>query len=215
MPQRCRGQVKLYSDFFQSDIIVASPIALATKLADKDSPEEVDFLSSVEIVVAARCDVCQMQNWSHMVTGDPSPSIHCLQTHRILIYFCFFSMSALTLHHSHKHETSCWFLVQMISDPSLMCISQFHVWNAAVFGALNGMPKDLHDADVMRVREWYLAGHGADYRQNILLSSFLSPELHALFSNLCHSHAGKAKLQMIQEVLCDCCPPPSDLEGGT
>jgi U3 small nucleolar RNA-associated protein 25 len=64
--------VKLYADFFQSDIIVASPIALATKLAEaeKGSPEDMDFLSSVEIVVASRCDVCQMQNWSHVVSGQ-------------------------------------------------------------------------------------------------------------------------------------------------
>ena len=87
-----------------------------------------------------------------------------------------------------------------------------HVWTAAVFGALNGMPKDLHGTDVMRVREWYLAGRGADYRQNILLSSFLSPELHALFSNFCHSHAGKAKLQMTQEVQHACQPTLSDLQ---
>jgi len=70
----------------------------------------------------------------------------------------------------------------------------------AVFEALNSLPKDLHGADVMRVREWYLSGRAADYRQNILLTSFLSPELNALIGNLCHSHAGKAKLQLTQEV---------------
>jgi U3 small nucleolar RNA-associated protein 25 len=29
-----RGQIKLFADFLQSDIIVASPVALATKLAE-------------------------------------------------------------------------------------------------------------------------------------------------------------------------------------
>jgi len=55
---------------------VASPIALATKLAeaDKGSPEDMDFLSSVEIVVASRCDCCQMQNWSHVVSGYSHPT---------------------------------------------------------------------------------------------------------------------------------------------
>ena len=104
MSQSCRGQVKLYSDFFQSDIIVASPIALATKLADKDSPEEVDFLSSVEIVVAARCDVCQMQNWSHMVTGDPSLNVCCLQI-QYLYVSCVLHLE-ITPANFRKHEMS-------------------------------------------------------------------------------------------------------------
>ena len=30
----CRGSVRLYSDFYESDIIVASPLALATKLSE-------------------------------------------------------------------------------------------------------------------------------------------------------------------------------------
>ncbi len=66
--------MKLYADFFQSDIIVASPIALATKQAavEGKSDEDLDFLSSIEIAVAARCDVMQMQNWSHVRTGTAS-----------------------------------------------------------------------------------------------------------------------------------------------
>ena len=47
----------------------------------------------------------------------------------------------------------------------------------------------------MRVQEWHLAGHAKYYRQNILLSSFASPDLNALFNKYCHSHAGKSKLQ--------------------
>ena len=68
----CRGAVKLYADFFQSDIIVASPIALATKQAEVEgkSQEDLDFLASIEVAVAARCDVMQMQNWSHVRTGS-------------------------------------------------------------------------------------------------------------------------------------------------
>ena len=69
-----RGQIRLFADFFQSDIIVASPIALATRQAEAeaDAPEELDFLASVEIVVAARCDAFLMQNWAHLVTGQPT-----------------------------------------------------------------------------------------------------------------------------------------------
>lgn len=69
----CRGAVKLYADFYQSDIIVASPVALATKQTDADSQtlQDLAFLSSIEVLVAARCDVFQMQNWAHVISGTP------------------------------------------------------------------------------------------------------------------------------------------------
>lgn len=73
----CRGAVKLYSDFLQSDIVVASPIALATKLSDEQKEEEggpADFLSSIEIAVVDRADVLLMQNWAHVVTGRLPPA---------------------------------------------------------------------------------------------------------------------------------------------
>lgn len=74
-----RGAVKLYADFLQSDIIVASPLGLATLLEEAqaqvkgkeenkklDNPNDV--LSSIEIVVLGRADVLLMQNWSHVAT---------------------------------------------------------------------------------------------------------------------------------------------------
>lgn len=36
----CRGSVRLYSDFYESDIIVASPLALATKLTEDEEEGE-------------------------------------------------------------------------------------------------------------------------------------------------------------------------------
>lgn len=66
----CRGAVKLYSDFMQSDVIVASPIALATKLSEEaEEGGPADFLSSIEIAIVDRADVLLMQNWAHVVTG--------------------------------------------------------------------------------------------------------------------------------------------------
>jgi U3 small nucleolar RNA-associated protein 25 len=67
----CRGAVKLFSDFFDSDIIVASPLALATRLAEGGGEEggAADFLSSVEIALVERADMMLMQNWAHVATG--------------------------------------------------------------------------------------------------------------------------------------------------
>ncbi len=73
-----RGAVRLYSDFYQSDIIVASPLGLATRLGEAPAEGEdtkdsgsgpADFLSSVEVAVVARADVMTMQNWAHVKLG--------------------------------------------------------------------------------------------------------------------------------------------------
>ncbi|KAK9823260.1 hypothetical protein WJX72_001434 [[Myrmecia] bisecta] len=131
-----RGAVRLFSDFFQSDIIVASPLALATKIneASKEGAATVDFLSAIEIAVVERADVLQMQNWIHVKT---------------------------------------------------------------VFDALNKVPEEQHGVDIMRVREWYLSGWGRFYRQTIVLSSFASAEMNALFNRTCVNHAGKARLRPV------------------
>jgi hypothetical protein len=46
----CRGSVRLYSDFYESDIIVASPLALATKLTEDEEegePADVHFVHAM------------------------------------------------------------------------------------------------------------------------------------------------------------------------
>ena len=125
-----RGAARLYADFYQSDILVASPLALATKLSesDKEGPGAADFLSSVEMVVVERADVLQMQNWAHVTT---------------------------------------------------------------VMAALNQVPYQQHDVDIMRVREWFLAGQAKYYRQTIVMGSFASAEMNALVTRGCCNHAGR------------------------
>ncbi|CAG9462688.1 unnamed protein product [Pedinophyceae sp. YPF-701] len=66
-----QGSVKLYADFLDADIIVASPLAIATKVDETlraRGSGECDFLSSIEVVVVERCDIMQMQNWRHVET---------------------------------------------------------------------------------------------------------------------------------------------------
>jgi U3 small nucleolar RNA-associated protein 25 len=61
--------VKFFSDFYHSDIIIASPLGL--KIATNNEYEEdgdTDFLSSIEVVIAHHCDILMMQNWDHMTT---------------------------------------------------------------------------------------------------------------------------------------------------
>ncbi|VEU36790.1 unnamed protein product [Pseudo-nitzschia multistriata] len=75
--------IKLYSDFFKSDIIVASPLGLKMLITpevggnddDEDDDEEentgtkkgnCDYLSSIEICLLQHSEMILMQNWDHV-----------------------------------------------------------------------------------------------------------------------------------------------------
>ncbi|TKY72738.1 U3 small nucleolar RNA-associated protein 25 [Spatholobus suberectus] len=65
-----RKTIKLFSDFHTSDIIIASALCLVNKIEEARSNKEkdVDFLSSIEVLIIDHADVMVMQNWSHVHT---------------------------------------------------------------------------------------------------------------------------------------------------
>eukprot|EP01041_Mallomonas_annulata_P001244 gene1244-2412_t len=63
------ANMRLYSDFLQSDIIIASPLALRLIIeaeAAKTKSSSSNFLSSLEIIILHQADVLFMQNWDHV-----------------------------------------------------------------------------------------------------------------------------------------------------
>ncbi|KAK4257709.1 hypothetical protein QN277_007266 [Acacia crassicarpa] len=65
-----RKTIKLFSDFHTSDIIVASPLCLVNKIdeAKSNNEKDVDYFSSIEVLIVDHADVIAMQDWSHVQT---------------------------------------------------------------------------------------------------------------------------------------------------
>ncbi|CAG8522914.1 5532_t:CDS:10 [Paraglomus brasilianum] len=68
-----------------------------------------------------------------------------------------------------------------------------------IFEHLNLIPKEAHDCDFSRVKNWYLDDRSKYLRQTIVLSDFLTPEMNSLFNKRMLNIAGKLKMRQTYE----------------
>lgn len=63
-----RKAIKLYSDFYSSDIIIVSPLGLRMIVgAPGDKERDYDFLASIEMLILDQADIFLAQNWDHLL----------------------------------------------------------------------------------------------------------------------------------------------------
>nr|VDD56218.1 unnamed protein product [Brassica oleracea] len=129
-----RKSIRLYGDFYSSDMIIASPLKLhmAIGQAEENKERDVDYLSSIEVLIIDHADIISMQNWSFLAT---------------------------------------------------------------VVDHINRLPTKQHGTNVMRIRPLYLDGQARFYRQSIILSSYLTPEMNGLFNRQCLNYKGKVGIR--------------------
>nr|XP_046269149.1 U3 small nucleolar RNA-associated protein 25 homolog [Scatophagus argus] len=132
-----KGSMRLFSPFYSSDIIIASPLGLRTVLgAEGESKRDFDFLSSIELLILDQADVFLMQNWEHILHVMKHMNLQPLDSHGV--DFSRVRMWNLNNWARHYRQT---LVFSSIHDPQINSILTKHCTNYRGQISTKNMPK--------------------------------------------------------------------------
>ncbi|KAG9287018.1 hypothetical protein G9A89_022982 [Geosiphon pyriformis] len=68
-----------------------------------------------------------------------------------------------------------------------------------IFDHINLIPKDAHDCDFARIKNWYLDGSAKYFRQTLIFSDYLTPEMNSLYNKYLLNIDGKLKIKQLYQ----------------
>uniref|UniRef100_T1KMZ4 U3 small nucleolar RNA-associated protein 25 homolog n=2 Tax=Tetranychus urticae TaxID=32264 RepID=T1KMZ4_TETUR len=120
-----KKSLKLYTDFYSSDIVVASPLGLRLIIgAEGEKERDFDFLSSIEILILDQTDVFLMQNWEHVL--DLMKHINLIPNDSHGTDFSRVRMWALDGHYKYYRQTA---IFSSISFPQINSLFKNRCFN--------------------------------------------------------------------------------------
>ncbi|XP_030627430.1 U3 small nucleolar RNA-associated protein 25 homolog [Chanos chanos] len=132
-----KRNLRLYSPFYSSDIIISSPLGLRTLLGSEgESKRDFDFLSSIELLVVDQADVFLMQNWEHVLHVMKHLNLQPLDSHGV----DFSRVRMWNLNNWAKYYRQT-LVFSSIQDPQINNIMTKHCFNYRGQVATKNLPK--------------------------------------------------------------------------
>ncbi|XP_069464604.1 U3 small nucleolar RNA-associated protein 25 homolog [Ambystoma mexicanum] len=128
--------MRLYSPFYSSDIIIASPLGLRTIIGvEGEKKRDFDFLSSIEVLIIDQADIYLMQNWEHVLHMMNHLNLQPLDAHGV----DFSRVRMWNLSNCSKHYRQT-LMFSALQDPQINSIFNKHCFNYRGQVAVRNLP---------------------------------------------------------------------------
>ncbi|MEE6474031.1 hypothetical protein FKM82_010256 [Ascaphus truei] len=128
--------MRLYSPFYSSDIIVASPLGLRTIIGSEgEKKRDFDFLSSIEVLIIDQADIYLMQNWEHVLHLMSHLNLQPSESHGV--DFSRVRMWNLSNWSKYYRQT---LLFSALQEPQINSVFNKHCFNYSGQVAVRNMP---------------------------------------------------------------------------
>ncbi|XP_075060292.1 U3 small nucleolar RNA-associated protein 25 homolog [Mixophyes fleayi] len=128
--------MRLYSPFYSSDIIIASPLGLRTIIGSEgEKQRDFDFLSSIDVLIIDQADIYLMQNWEHVLHLMSHLNLQPTDSHGV--DFSRVRMWNLSNWSKYYRQT---LLFSALQEPQINSLFNKHCFNYSGQVAVRNMP---------------------------------------------------------------------------